>query len=832
MHRLNRLTLLTLGILTAAYGSPGSAQPPDGASSAAAHTGGPAGIRRYSPLRWGIVAAESRNPTDRALESQALAYFVDDPTLQYVRRLWVPPHSVRRSWLPVKFPAFDPDDEIAELVSLHLDRSGRQEVVVENSSGEMRPSRLLAVTHSDTLTGVIGDRSNRGISSTEVGIVILAMKVSALMPCQLSELYGDFLPPTAESLDCLAHLVIAGDQLASDSAGLSAVRQWLIEGGRLWIMLDKVDPATVELLLGDVFDCEVVDRVGLTRVQLDLVTDGRTLAGSPAVEFEEPVELVRVITPNRSVVYSVNGWPAAFSRPVGNGRVLFTTLGPRGWLRDRTASDPEFDTVMYLAGNAANDPLAHVGATFLPRVETPLSSPERFSPALSRQIGYRIVGRNWIIGILGTFCLGLLIVGLLLRRGEKSERMVWMGPALATLTAGVLVVIGTRSQHEVPPTVAIAQIAHIESGMEEVRVTGVASIFNQDQYDGKIGATGGGVLLPDMAGLGGTTRRMVWTDLDTWHWENLTLPPGIRVARYETGVRSETGVRASGSFGPTGFSGTVIGGPFEGLSDAIIATPSHRNSAVRLGPDGGLFAGPGDILAAGHFINQTLLTDRQRRREAVYAEVFEPGGPVSYPTRMMLMAWADPLDLGFAMSQGSARVGWALLPIPLELEPVGADTEVVIPFTFIDFKQVAGPERNVATAYSNLRHEWLPRRASSRVWLRFQMPKETLPLALKRATFGLNISAPAWNVHICVLSDSRVIPLETFSGPTGAFEVLLDDPEALGLDQEGGLLIGIMVDHNDGVDSSSPVGGSPAGAPWQIESVQLDVSGVTLQPQD
>ena len=832
MHRLIRLSLLTAGILTTVYGSPCSAQPLDHSLPTAVHAGGPMGIRRYRPQQWGIVAADSSNSTDRAREIRALVYFSDDPTLQYVRRFWVPPRAERHSWIPLRFPAFDPHDEIAELVSLQLDESGRQEVTVKNSAGEMRPSRLLAVTRDKTITGVICDRPDLGDLKTEVGAVIVAMKSSSQLPRELSEIYGDFLPPTAESLENMAHLVIAGDQLASDAAGLSAVRQWLVEGGRLWVMLDQVDPATVELLLGDAFDCQVMDRVGLTRVEIETVAPELSGDATPAMEFEEPVELVRVITPNPNVLYSVNGWPAAFYRPFGNGQVLFTTLGPRAWLRERTPKDPAVTGTVYLPGRAANIPLENLGQYLLSQDETPLSSPERFSAALSKQIGYRIVGRNWIIGILGTFCLGLLLTGVLLRRAEKLERMLWIGPALATIAAVTLVAIGTRSKHEVPPTVALAQIAHIESGIEEVRVTGVASIFNRDQYKGKIGAEQGGVFLPDMAGQGGKTRRMVWTDLNAWHWENLTLPSGIHLATFQTGVRSDRAVRACGSFGPTGFSGSVHAGPFGALSDAIIAMPSHRNLAVQIGSDGGFRAGPEDVLAPGNFINQTLMTDRQRRREAVYGQVLGAGGPVSYPTRTLFFAWANPVDLGFVVSRESEQVGWALLPIPLEMDPVPADTEVLIPSAFVDFRVVPGPEKQMASAYSNRRQEWLVERTASRIWLRFQIPKETLPLAIKQATLGLNISAPLWNAHVCGLSDTHPVPLQTLTGPVGSFQVPIRDSKLLALDEAGGLLVGVMVDQNDQAAFSLPAGNPTRGAPWNIESVQLEVSGVTLPPQD
>ena len=56
--------------------------------------------------------------------------------------------------------------------------------------------------------------------------------------------------------------------------------------------------------------------------------------------------------------------------------------------------------------------------------------------------------------------------------------------------------------------------------------------------------------------------------------------------------------------------------------------------------------------------------------------------------------------------------------------------------------------------------------------------------------------------------------------------------KALVLDDGGGLLLGIIVDRNDGDESPVPGDTRKKGAPWKIESVQLEVSGVTLPPQD
>ena len=102
------------------------------------------------------------------------------------------------------------------------------------------------------------------------------------------------------------------------------------------MMLDRTDPRILELLLGDQFNCHVVDRVGLTTVRINkAVTEGPKSAVE-ATDYETPVDFVRVAVQDFEVAYEVEGWPAAFWMKCGNGRLLVTTLGARGWSTPRT----------------------------------------------------------------------------------------------------------------------------------------------------------------------------------------------------------------------------------------------------------------------------------------------------------------------------------------------------------------------------------------------------------------------------------------------------------------------------------------------------------------
>ena len=191
-----------------------------------------------------------------------------------------------------------------------------EEVLVKNEMGQLLhdTSTLLAINPRNT--GLIASSIAKDRMSSEVMDLISACRVSQSLGNRFTVLSDDFLPSDESSLNFLDHLVIAENRLVDDFAALAAVRRWLNAGGRLWIMLDRVDPVILERLLGDDFHGTVVDRVGLTTVRIDrapLLMDPRVEIGE-TVEYEEPVQMARVVIRDMTVVNSVNGWPASLTR--------------------------------------------------------------------------------------------------------------------------------------------------------------------------------------------------------------------------------------------------------------------------------------------------------------------------------------------------------------------------------------------------------------------------------------------------------------------------------------------------------------------------------------
>jgi hypothetical protein len=779
----------------------------------------------FVPGKWSSVANRAVNATDQPARLRANNYFEDAPYVQFARDLWLPPRSRRYAWCPVRVPEGLPrDTRVVPMRTVAEDRSGTPAQRLLAPDGGLWSSSSASIARGPAITGVI-TAGPAAPAADEVRQVIFAMRQPRNLRPYLYVFYGDSLPATSEGLDGLNQLVVCGDRPASDVAGRAAIRDWLRGGGKLWLMLDLVQPETVQLLLGDVFGYQVVDRVGLTQVDICRTDrDGNAVSSDAPREYDQPVELVRVLVSDVEIVHTVNGWPASFRIRVSRGQVLCTTLGARGWMRPRTDRDPrpiggeEFEKYL------ATGPLEALGAEFLNEPEPPSLSRKAVVPALVEQVGYRILGRGPILGILGAFCLGLIGVGVWLARREKLERLGWLGPAGAALAAALIVASGMYTRQSVPPTVVLFQRVAADAGSEELDVRGLAAHYQPEPGAIVPAEVSGGLVWPEMAGLGGRICRLAWSDVDACCWEALTVPAGIRVAEFRQTVRNPAPLAARGTFGPTGFQGHLAGW-LHGCSDAVLIGPSGANLAVRLGTDGTLLAGPGDELARGQFIASGLLTDEQRRRQTLCQHAF-PADREPAP-RPRLAFWSEPLPLGFPLP-AVHRAGAALVTVPIQIQRLPPGVRGVIPAPFLSYQAVTGVAGQRSSAYSNATREWIPLRVPVATWLRFQLPAEVLPFAVERASLTVTIDAPLRPVEVLGMTANGSVLVRAWQGPRGRLRVDIGPPECLRVDAWGGILVGLRVGE-DTPSRNHPGPVTEAGRLWSIEAVALEVAGTSAE---
>jgi hypothetical protein len=155
---------------------------------------------------------------------------------------------------------------------------------------------------------------------------------------------------------------------------------------------------------------QVVDRVQLDRFELESVDLVKRERIKEPCDFEDPVDFVRIVHSSRDVVSWVDGWPAAFWVPFGEGEVLITTLGPRGWRAPKT----ERPTI------ALQTIAGRLFANREGRVD-----PQAFQSSLQQQIGYRVPSRSIAMSVLGGYCFALLASGGILAPPASHPRSPW-----------------------------------------------------------------------------------------------------------------------------------------------------------------------------------------------------------------------------------------------------------------------------------------------------------------------------------------------------------------------------------------------------------------------
>jgi hypothetical protein len=767
---------------------------------------------------WATLDFELTNSGDADRQARVLVFYEGRPDVQYGRDVWVPAHATLATWMFVGPAAAQQPHSTRRLQVLLYDRSEGQDRLVLPATEEHVRSRDVLYRHREPHTAVMLDEDipeepalgrlpvPESRADEVMRLVHVFRHVHALSEFVQTVSPGP-LPPAPEAFDGVDQFVLASGRIAHDPAGMQALRRWLEQGGKVWVLLDQVELDVVAPLLGEALDFQVVDRASLTSIRLE--SQGGEAA--PVQEYERPVDLVRVLLrPHEQVRDTIDGWPAWFTRQVGRGKVVFTTLGPRAWSRPRTSTDPPSRFQDYPSLPVATDALEAATAELQPPVQEELLRAEVLRPVLIEEIGYAVVSRFTVGLVFGAFLLLTLALVFVLRRSRRPELVGWMGPALALGAAGVFVVLGEGSRRAAAPTVAFAQVVEADPGAPEAAVHGLLAVYQSDSGPAEVGVGQGGLIDLDMSGIEGQTRRLVLSDRGSWRWENLGLPAGVRLAPFRYTAPTGAPVTAVARFGPEGIEGQLAAGPFRGLADALLSTADGRNLAVEMREDGTFSAAGADVLPEGQFLRGTLLTDRQQRRQALYREFLRPHGAGAPEGRDLLLAWAEPLDLHFTLAPGARTVGGALLVVPLQLERPAPGQRVTIPGPLIPCRRIirGAPARPTLASRTGVDMD-----------LRFQLPALLRPFQVERARLVGRVNAPGRRVTVAGQADGKPVEFYRVETPLDPIRVEITQEQLLHLDEEGGLRVTFTV-------GDLPASPKPAGDDeWTIEYLELEVTG-------
>jgi len=794
----------------------------------------PGGARSSVTESWGALNFGVTNFDSAAHDARVAVFYPERPEEQYGRDIWIPPHSTLWSWLLAGPAPRQPAELGREIQFLLYDRAPGQEHLQLPAGDERIRGRAVFYQRRQATTAIWLDsveESDEDIApdsgAAEALLLARTFRLAANQSEKVSVVSDRFLPPMAAAFDGIDHFVVATNRLGDDPVGRRALRQWVEQGGRVWVMLDLVDPKTVAQFLGEDFDIQVVDRVSLTNVALHRATD--TIATVEGRAFDRPVEFVRVtLSGAHKLLHLVDGWPAAFSRQLGRGKVVFTTLGARGWYRPRGArGDPRSPFEHFPNMPVPEVPLEELAYELQPPPEPTGFCVDDLRPLLMEEIGYSIISREKAGLILGGFVVALAALALVLRASRRPELAGWLGLAAAAAAAALFLALGQASRSAVPPSAAVAEVVDAARGTGEAASHGLFALYRPSSGPTALSSASGGLLELDMAALEGKTRRWMLTDTDAWHWEQLELPAGVRLGPFHEAA-SVGRLGATARFGPDGLQGHLECGPFREPGDALIITPAREPIAIRIGAENTFTAGATEVLAVNQFIAGTVLSDRQQAHQEVYRKLFGKLPP-RWEGRALVLAWAEPAELPFAAEAGVRTVGTALLAVPLDFERPPAGTAVTIPSAFLQSWRVFEGHPRPPTMDSSL---------ATDQELRFQVPPSLLPLKIERATFVVKMRAPSRRVTVSGHADKERVVLSQLESPLDPIRIEITDPRLLQLDMQGGLHVSLTIGEEQRaptapVNSERPAKGASGAmrqfdSVWKIESISMEIVGQTV----
>lgn len=819
-----------------------------------------AGTGAYVPDRWGLLRLHFKNPTSEPIELLASTYFEEEPTLQFARRAWIPAMSSLQLSQPTLMPSgASAGRQRFDFRTLLMETAQQREVLIRANSGALQLDGLVRALDGKQVVGLIDEIGQPEVkNAVTLNDLLLCVQSSIIPNGDTTYLTDRLLPAGDECLQSLDQLVIADSRVLDDLAGLAAIRRWLFSGGNLWVALDRVDPQVLERLLGDESQSEVIDRVGLTTVRLEVKSpNGNVLRD--VRDYEQPVDFVRVLTSGVEVACTIDGWPAAFWKTCGEGRLLVTTLGHRGWMRRATATDhattsnfgrrdsspsqqgasvrSSSDSPM-VNGSTWKSPFVPLeaardfAADFFRRRSEPRLSKATLEPLVQEYVGYSIPARWQVIGLLMGFSLLLGVLGVWMWRRTRLEVLGIVSPLLALLVSGVLVFLGWQQRQSVPAAVASVQFVRAISGTDDVQVEGVAGLFSPEPGLAQIESKQGGLMMPEMSGTQGKTRRMVWTDLDEWHWENLPEAAGLMTATVQQSSMMSERLEARATFDSQGLSGRLQATSALDPTDAVLVTRSGR-MGVDLREDGTFVAKTADVFSAEQFLGADLLSDEQHRRQRVLVQLLNDPQRRDYPTEPQLLFWSKPWHRGMQFASNRQTLGSALVAVPLKLERPPTGTVVSLAAPLLSYREVIGPDDvGLSGLWDHRRREWQEKSFPTMTWLRFQIPPVLLPVEVQRGRLVVRVAGPVVQLGIAGhrLRQNDVVPIETWNDPVGTLSVELTNPEMLQLSSDGGLILRVAAGDPKLLEQTTkPSDPGEKVSYWRIESLALELHVKTTE---
>lgn len=608
------------------------------------------------------------------------------------------------------------------------------------------------------------------------------------------------------------NLILGEPSYVRDAGTVSVLRDYLNDGGRIWIMLDDIDTSALAGLLTSQQQLITMDTVELSNFVVETPKQSISLPDR-TVEVSSPVRFKRVMQQGGAVPYSIDGWPACVIYPIGRGELMITTLDSAGWIEPRKnqwSQDPFFQSDFELRRFAKG---------LVDKIHTKRSLPVVSMKDVNypmEKIGNPIVSRGFVASVLLLFCGALVAFGLWRSFLGEMRGAGIIAPALAMLAAMPLIIAAWMQKRDIPSMVSVFQLVQF-SDPSGGTIRESAAVYNGASMPMQLNSKSAGYIIPDPA-IDGGIKTITTDDFQSWSMSNIAWPTGVW--KYNSAISiPDTSMLAVAQFTPEGLSIQIPPGLPSELKDPVLCYMVGAPTLAKNSDNKHILV-DGSYPAEGErWTLDSMVDSEQLRRNGIYKKLFESSDRLQAPSRT-LFAWTDVFAGGGEWSPKLDKRGIALVSIPLALTTPRAGSEVYIPYTMIDVR--SADVGSSSPIYLEGIGRWVNQSSNkSEAFLEFVLPSEVTPMEIASIAVDFDVQAPRRTVRLSSIANDKAAPIEiaNLNEPSIPYKATIEESQILQDFQDGKLIVKIEVSDDREPDSSIP---------WRIKHLRLAVRGKTL----
>lgn len=771
-----------------------------------------------------LLQCSVSNNGESVAEATILVGIKEFPKQQSARRVVAKGNQQDQFDLMIHLPEMAKDHKTLHLTATMVVHEGDREVLLERNGAPLRHSMTIEVGSGRTLALAMQTDAQKlpawywpqQVPQTDYELAIAARLASGRN--RLSAAFGEQPIPLSDSAWLGVDLfVISDSKLLEDAAVVESIRRYVINGGRLWVMLDLVPCELIRPLLDPHQLCEEVGRVELNDFIVEPLGQMTQISEQDRrVVSEIDIPMVRVVQQGGQIRFRVDGWPAAVEMNIGYGQIVLTTLGSRAWMEPRS-NKPSQDPL--LASTYQPRAWAKFFAVSINEARTTPPLKERVEYPLKR-IGNPVVPRRWVgIALLGFFSL-LTGIGLCLAYWDRLSLIGLVTPVTALLVG--VSVLGATSwiRRDIAESVSRFQIIEISGDGHTASIREQAAVYLASSTTMQLSSNQDtSVHISDAITTG--VQRLLQEDFQEWKLSNDSWPPGTW--RYETEYTQSVKQQvAIGTLSPSGLHLQLPENLKSGFEDSVLSF-STGDPMLCEASDGG-FNVKNDITIKGdRWIAGTILSDEQQRRLEIYRAFFNDDSPLQRPVRR-LYGWTPPWK-GASWDRELTQVGAALLALPVVLQRPPIGSEVLIPHGLIKLQRNLSSSA-ITSAFDDRTGKWRSNVSAGTVAeMQLVLPPEVLPIEANEIDLELDISAPQREVTIFAATRGGTVELAKLDSPSIPWSATVSDPAILDAVRDGTLNLTIKVSDSRSLDSRGLASNMVR---WQIDHCHASIRGTTL----